>query len=364
MAMSATPVAANLAFRARVARAPGVANAVRVGALSCDPRRDSGKMTRRVRLAARADASPAAGKKAEPKKSTVKKPDARKDDAKEAKKHASEATTVTSDDRNAKDTSEKKKTSEKTIKEPPAPPAAPAGYEKDIKRLEKLGVEVHNFGTSYLDDGTNDAHVRELQRFLKGTGHYDYKDGPTGYFGPMTSAAVKRWQKKYGLPESGGWGAQSRATYLQVKHAEARAMRDPEAAARWAKSAAANGLVNKNTGLPVPPSIGGTAGEAAPSWVASANVGSSVASPSSIRTPHAEGVPGGVGSRVALALLAVGLAAGAARRLDPPDGDGDDGDGDGDDDDGDDGGALRETSGFPDGTYLPGFENRDEKNRV
>ena len=71
-------------------------------------------------------------------------------------------------------------------------------------------METHDFGTSYLDDGKNSEHVKELQRFLKGTGHYNYKDGPTGYFGPLTAEAVRKWQRKYGLPESGG-GARSRA---------------------------------------------------------------------------------------------------------------------------------------------------------
>ena len=173
-------------------------------------------------------------------------------------------------------------------------------------------MEVHDFGTSYLDDGKNSEHVKELQRFLKGTGHYNYKDGPTGYFGPLTAEAVRKWQRKYGLPESGGWGAQSRATYLQVKHAELRAMRDPEAAASWAKSAMANGLVSKATGLPVPPSIGdGRAGEARPSWVASAGTGTAGASGGKLMD-QLPGI-GGPASYVAAAILAVGVIFGLAR---------------------------------------------------
>ena len=243
--MSGTIVAGELAFRAGVAL--GGNGAHRFGSMtkrSRHPRRadaSSTSSTGRVRLGARADASATGTKKSQTSAADVK--------MKETSSSAEKA----------------------SASEPPAPPAAPAGYEKEIKRLEKAGVEVHDFGTSYLDDGKNNEHVKELQRFLKGTGHYNYKDGPTGYFGPLTAEAVKKWQRKYGLPESGGWGAQSRATYLQVKHAELRAMRDPEAAASWAKSAVANGLVNKATGLPVPPSIGdGRSGEARPSWVASA----------------------------------------------------------------------------------------------
>jgi hypothetical protein len=123
---------------------------------------------------------------------------------------------------------------------------------------------------------------------------------------------VRKWQRKYGLPESGGWGAQSRATYLQVKHAEMRAMRDPEAAASWAKSAVANGLVSKATGLPVPPSIGdGRSGEARPSWVASA--GTSSASPAGASGGKLmDALPGigGPASYVAAAMLAVGMVFG------------------------------------------------------
>ena len=172
---------------------------------------------------------------------------------------------------------------------------------------------MHDFGTSYLDDGKNSEHVKELQRFLKGTGHYNYKDGPTGYFGPLTAEAVRKWQRKYGLPESGGWGAQSRATYLQVKHAELRAMRDPEAAASWAKSPMANGLVSKATGLPVPPSIGdGRAGEARPSWVASAGTGTAGASGGKLMD-QLPGI-GGPASYVAAAILAVGVIFGLATR--------------------------------------------------
>ena len=243
--MSATSVAASLAFRARVTGTRGLyANRSRLGA--CDPRQNARTNTRR---AVRAEAARA---------------EAKKEQMKEVKKKVKKEETK----------------SETTVKDLPAPPAAPSGYERDIKRLEKAGVEIHKFGTAYLDDGKNNDEVRELQRFLKGTGHYNYNDGATGYFGPMTQEAVKKWQDKYSLPQSGGWGIQSRATYLQVKHAELRAMQDPEAAASWSKSAVATGLLNKNTGLPIPPSIGDARfGEAKPAWVASANTGSSLLPP-------------------------------------------------------------------------------------
>ena len=313
--MSSAIVAGGLAFRAGVA--PGARGGRRVGSsvtkLSRHLRRRVGERTRsstgRARLAARADATATEAKKADTKKQEPKKADA----AKEAKKKETSAADAKEKEKEKeKETSSSSSAKNASAAEPPAPPAAPAGYEKEIKRLQKCGVETHNFGVSYLDDGKNDAHVKELQRFLKGTGHYNYKDGPTGYFGPLTAEAVRKWQRKYGLPESGGWGAQSRATYLQVKHAEMRAMRDPEAAASWAKSAVANGLVSKATGLPVPPSIGdGRSGEARPSWVASA--GTSSASPAGASggklMDQLPGI-GGPASYVAAAMLAVGMVFG------------------------------------------------------
>ena len=328
--MSGMIVAGGLAFRAGVA--PGAHRDRRAGSSRFSSRQpsigyrrvDDTTSTGRVRLAARADATAT-----EAKRTASKEQEPKKADAAEASKKKDTSTSTSAKDAKKKDTSAptdaKRKDSDKSsfssaekknasAAEPPAPPAAPAGYEKEIKRLQKAGVETHDFGVSYLDDGKNSEHVKELQRFLKGTGHYNYKDGPTGYFGPLTAEAVRKWQRKYGLPESGGWGAQSRATYLQVKHSELRAMRDPEAAASWAKSAMANGLVSKATGLPVPPSIGdGRAGEARPSWVASAGTGTSgTAGASGGKLMDRLPGIGGPASYVAAAILAVGVIFGLA----------------------------------------------------
>ena len=328
--MSGMIVAGGLAFRAGVA--PGAHRDRHAGSSRFSSRQpsigyrrvDDTSSTGRVRLAARADATATEAKRTDSKEQEPKKADAA-----EASKKKDTSTSTSAKDAKKKDTSAptdaKRKDSDKSsfssaekknasAAEPPAPPAAPAGYEKEIKRLQKAGVETHDFGVSYLDDGKNSEHVKELQRFLKGTGHYNYKDGPTGYFGPLTAEAVRKWQRKYGLPESGGWGAQSRATYLQVKHSELRAMRDPEAAASWAKSAMANGLVSKATGLPVPPSVGdGRAGEARPSWVASAGTGTSgTAGASGGKLMDRLPGIGGPASYVAAAILAVGVIFGLA----------------------------------------------------
>ena len=322
-AMSGTIVAGGLAFRAGVA--PGAHRDRRAGSSRFSSRQPSRRVddtssTGRVRLAARADATATEAKRTDSKEQEPKKSDAAKASKKETSASAKDAKkkdTSAPTDAKRKDSDKSSASAEKaSAAEPPAPPAAPAGYEKEIKRLQKAGVETHDFGVSYLDDGKNSEHVKELQRFLKGTGHYNYKDGPTGYFGPLTAEAVRKWQRKYGLPESGGWGAQSRATYLQVKHSELRAMRDPEAAASWAKSAMANGLVSKATGLPVPPSIGdGRAGEARPSWVASAGTGTSgTAGASGGKLMDRLPGIGGPASYVAAAILAVGVIFGLATR--------------------------------------------------
>ena len=89
---------------------------------------------------------------------------------------------------------------------------------------------MHEMGVEYLMEGATGEHVRELQRFLTQTGQYRYKDGVTGFYGPVTANAVKKWQHKHGLPASGGWGYQSREMYLRVKSVERRKLlASPEA---------------------------------------------------------------------------------------------------------------------------------------
>lgn len=108
--------------------------------------------------------------------------------------------------------------------------AAPPAFEQELARLKAAGVEVHEMGVEYLMEGATGEHVRELQRFLTQTGQYRYKDGVTGFYGPVTANAVKKWQHKHGLPASGGWGYQSREMYLRVKSVERRKLlASPEA---------------------------------------------------------------------------------------------------------------------------------------
>jgi len=59
--------------------------------------------------------------------------------------------------------------------------------------------------------------VTALQDYLTGTGHFTFSGGSTGYFGPITQAAVSAWQAANGVaPTAGYFGPLSRAKYNSV----------------------------------------------------------------------------------------------------------------------------------------------------
>jgi len=61
------------------------------------------------------------------------------------------------------------------------------------------------------------ADVTCLQDYLTGTGHYSFSGGSTGYFGPVTQAAVAAWQAANGVtPAVGYFGPVSQAKYAAV----------------------------------------------------------------------------------------------------------------------------------------------------
>ena len=60
-----------------------------------------------------------------------------------------------------------------------------------------------------LSAGSSGGDVYDLQRFLAGGGYFSAS--PTGFFGPVTQAAVQAWQSANGVVSSGdpastGWG--------------------------------------------------------------------------------------------------------------------------------------------------------------
>lgn len=71
--------------------------------------------------------------------------------------------------------------------------------------------------TRDLTVGSQGADVTCLQTYLTSTGHYSFSGGATGYFGPVTQAAVARWQAANGItPAAGYFGPISRAKYAAV----------------------------------------------------------------------------------------------------------------------------------------------------
>ena len=93
----------------------------------------------------------------------------------------------------------------------PAPPSTSGG--------QVLGASAFNF-TRKLKRGMKGDDVTELQNLLIGEGSME---GPaTGYFGPLTEAAVKKYQKAHGLEQVGYVGPLTRAALNaeEVSHAD------------------------------------------------------------------------------------------------------------------------------------------------
>lgn len=84
------------------------------------------------------------------------------------------------------------------------PPAAPTGA--------VLGAETFHFGKD-LRKGMTNPDVTELQNFLTTAGFF--KVPATGYFGSVTLASVKAFQKKHSLPTTGFVGPMTRAILNQ-----------------------------------------------------------------------------------------------------------------------------------------------------
>ncbi|PIP87371.1 hypothetical protein COW81_00650 [Candidatus Campbellbacteria bacterium CG22_combo_CG10-13_8_21_14_all_36_13] len=71
--------------------------------------------------------------------------------------------------------------------------------------------------TASLTLGSKGAEVTCLQDYLTSTGHYSFSGGSTGYFGPVTQAAVAAWQAANGVtPAVGYFGPISQAKYAMV----------------------------------------------------------------------------------------------------------------------------------------------------
>lgn len=86
-----------------------------------------------------------------------------------------------------------------------------------LAQIAALQAQLNAGGTSCtftrdLTLGSQGADVTCLQNFLTGTGHFTFAGGATGYFGPITQAAVAAWQAANGVsPAAGYFGPISRA---------------------------------------------------------------------------------------------------------------------------------------------------------
>ncbi|WP_234101943.1 L,D-transpeptidase family protein, partial [Streptomyces venezuelae] len=87
-----------------------------------------------------------------------------------------------------------------------------------------------------MDDGDETEQVRELQARLRQLGHFDR--APTGFYGTMTAASVKAFQKKQGLPRTGSvdattWerllGASRKPTADELKPSTTNKLDTPDA---------------------------------------------------------------------------------------------------------------------------------------
>lgn len=76
-----------------------------------------------------------------------------------------------------------------------------------------LGVAVYNFKRNLRMGSTGDD-VQELQKYLISQGYLVLKN-PTKYFGSMTARALAKWQRKNNLPATGYFGPMSRAAILR-----------------------------------------------------------------------------------------------------------------------------------------------------
>jgi peptidoglycan hydrolase-like protein with peptidoglycan-binding domain len=72
-----------------------------------------------------------------------------------------------------------------------------------------LGASTYAFNNN-ISEGTQNDEVRELQEKLRSLGFFTFHTS-TGYFGPITLAAVKAFQTANGIPATGFVGPLTRA---------------------------------------------------------------------------------------------------------------------------------------------------------
>src|SRR5258708_7629248 len=96
------------------------------------------------------------------------------------------------------------------------------------------GISMDHFATD-LKIGDKNLEVEHLQQILNTVNVHPSKL-TTGYFGPLTQAALKIFQAKYNLPQTGVADAASRSILSSLSQG-------------WMISSAPNGLANLQTDL-------------------------------------------------------------------------------------------------------------------
>ena len=92
-------------------------------------------------------------------------------------------------------------------------------FESELAPLRAAGIEVHRLGARALSQGDCAPEVCALQAMLASERLLALPNGglPTGFFGPSTTEAVKKWQKVRGIEPTGVFGDASREAYLAQK---------------------------------------------------------------------------------------------------------------------------------------------------
>ncbi|MFJ3581493.1 L,D-transpeptidase family protein [Streptomyces sp. NPDC090127] len=82
-----------------------------------------------------------------------------------------------------------------------SPSGTPTADDKPTATPSSSPTSAQPVGEVLMKDGDENEKVRELQARLRQIGYFDR--APTGFYGSITGGAVKAFQKKRGLPESG-----------------------------------------------------------------------------------------------------------------------------------------------------------------
>ena len=92
-------------------------------------------------------------------------------------------------------------------------------FESELAPLRAAGIEVHHLGSRVLAEGDCAPEVCALQAMLLSEKLLTLPSGglPTGYFGPSTTEALKRWQRGRGIEPTGVFGDAAREAYLAQK---------------------------------------------------------------------------------------------------------------------------------------------------